>query len=278
MPALSSLLKPGRKPLWLDYTDYAAQLLNSGIAPWLDVAACVAWQRKAQGLLKSDVLTLPLDRVCAAWLDVHPALREAMASKRRTVFALKTLLADEGLRAQLVELARGLRACFATVPLALLCPTPRRWVAEAYAQAHGDAAVPDVSEDDADSAALYLADFLRCFGDVGIDLLLLQEAPDAPALDAAQLALYQPALNLAAHYRWEAGLALAQAPAPAALPGLALVIASAAVPGCVNGTPVPTGFWDGAAAPDCPAGGLRYAQIPARAQPESVLQKLQELR
>ncbi|PPE74358.1 hypothetical protein C3942_10060 [Solimonas fluminis] len=264
MPALTPLLASGRRPLWLDYGDYAGALLGGGAMPWLDVAGTIALQRKAQGLLRSDVLQLPVAAVAQAWVAAHPALREAMAAKRRAVVPLKTLLADEALRAHLVELARGLRACFAEAPLALACPSPRAWVAAAYRLAHGEET--EAGEDETDSAAVYMADFLRSFGEAGIDVLLLQEGAQPPLPE-----LYTPVLNVAAHYRWEAGL---QGPAGLAASGLAFVIA----PESASGRPLAPAYWGGAAAEDCPAQGFRYAAIPADAQPESVLKRLAELR
>lgn len=277
MPTLEKLLSSGRKPLWLDYSDYAAGLLAQGNAPWLDAAAAVAWLRKAQGLLKSDVLSLPLGAVAAAWLATHPALREAMAAKQRAVFPIRTMLADEALRAHLLELARGLRACFADLPLALVCPSPRRWVAEAFRQAHGADAEVEVGDDEADSAAMYLADFLRSFGDAGIDVLLLQESSDSEPETAEQVALYQPVINIGAHYRWEFGLALPAGRYQGDAAGLNVLIAPASL-AAAAGRLVPAGFWNGDAAPECPANGFRYAEIPADAQPESVLQRLAGLR
>jgi len=85
--------------LWVESTAYAARLLADDQVPWLDVAGVVGWQRKAQGLLRSDVVTLPVAPVCAAWLAAHPALAKAMAAKSRVGFALKTLLADAANRA-----------------------------------------------------------------------------------------------------------------------------------------------------------------------------------
>lgn len=249
MPSLSVMLSTGKQPLWLDYGDYAGRLLAGGAVPWLDVAGYVALQRKAQGLLRSDVLQLPVGVVSAAWVAVQPALREAMAAKKRAVVPLKTLMADEGLRAHLVEMARGLRACFPEQPLALACPSPRAWAAQAYRLAHGESV--EVGEDETDSAAVYMADFLRSFGDAGIDVLLLQDGPELPLPE-----LYTPVLNVAAHYRWEAGL---QSAAHVEAGSLAFVISQ--------------DCWNGGAAP-----GLRHAVIPADAQPESVLQRLAELR
>lgn len=279
MPALTTLVDTSRRPLWLDYGDYAGALLAGGQPPWLDVGAFVAWQRKAQGLLKSDVVGLPVASVVEAWLAARPGLREEMASKRRTVFALKTLLADEALRAHLVELVRGLRGCFADTPLALVCPSPRRWVAEAFRQAHGADAEVEVGDDEADSAAMYMADFLRSFGEAGIDVLLLRESADSEPADAAAVAVYQPVLNIAAHYRWELGLEAAAGRYAGGEAGLGFVIAPSALPGARAGCEVPAAFWSGGVAPpDCPPGGLRHARIPADAQPETVLQRLGELR
>lgn len=266
------------KTLWLDYTDYAGKLLASGAPPWLDVSACVAWQRKAQSLLGSDVITIPLAAVCAAWLQAHAPLREAMAAKSRTMFPLKTLLADDALRAHLVELARGLRGSFAGLTVALDCPSPRCWVVEAYRQARG----PDVdivaSEDDVDSAALYIADFLRAFGACEVDALLLQESaesePDAPA----DLACYQAVLNVAAHYRWDAGLSVPGLRYPGGSAGFAFVVAPRPLPGSREGCVVPAEFWSGAPSPECPANGFRFAVVPAGAKPESVLDRLALLR
>jgi len=253
MGAFLELLE--HKPaLWLDSHAYCERLLAGGRAPWLDVAAFVAWQRKAQGLLRPDVAVLPLAPAMAAWLEAHPELRAAMAAKARPTWPLKTLLADTALRAHLVELARGLRAGVAAVPLALVLPAPRAWLAQSYQQAHGG--TPDLDDDAADSASVYLADFLRSFGEAGVDALLLQEAADFAPRSEADFACYQSVLNVAAHYRWDVGVELPGAAGPVALPGgCAFAIA--------GGTPV---------------GAFRYARIAVDAQPEAVLERLATLR
>ncbi len=200
MGAFADLLKRPRPVLWLDAHEYSAKLLANGKAPWLDVAAFVAWQRKAHGLLKPDVVVLPLAPVIEAWIGAHADLRATMAAKSRAVYPIKVLLADEPLRAHLVELARGLRVGVAGVsgpPLALVLPSPRAWVAIAYRQAHDEAV--EVGEDEADSASVFIADFLRAFGEAGVDALMLEEV-DGLAADAATC---QSVLNLAAHYRWD---------------------------------------------------------------------------
>ena len=277
MGAFLDLLSAGGKPLWLDYTAYAGRLLAKGAPPWLDAGACVAWQRKAQGLLKSSVATVAVAPVCAAWLEAHTELREAMAAKRRAVFPLKTLLADEGLRAHLVELTGAMRAGSAGLPLVLVLPSPRRWLALAQQQAHG--AADESDEETIDSAAVYIADFLRAFGECGVDAVLFEEtAEDEPAAVDA----YQAALNVAGHYRWDTGLRLPAAAKFAAAGPLSFVIAPKPVPGARAGGVVPAEFWAqskaGAAPPKRPEGGFLYAEIPATAQPEAVLDRLALLR
>lgn len=268
-------LAPGRRLLWLDYVDYAGALLAGGAVPWLDVGALLAWQRKAQALLRSDVVMLPVGTVCTAWLAAHEPLRTTMASKSRALFPLKTLLADNALRTHLAELAEGLRASFTETPLALVCPSPRRWFGEAYLQAHGEGIA--VGEDAADSAAVLIADFLRLFGESGVDVLLLEEGPDSEPESAAAIACYQPVLNVAAHYRWDVGLSAPLGRYAGGESGLAFVLAPRPLPGSTTGIVVPAAYWDGAA-PDLPAEGLRYARIPAAAQPEAVLERLAQLR
>lgn len=279
MPALlqhlGSASGSGGRGLWLDYGAYAARLLANGAAPWLDADAAGAWLRKAQSLLKSDVVVLPVAAVTEQWLRARPELAAAMAAKSRAVFPLKTLLADAPLRAHLVELARVLRALFDKQPLVLALPSPRRWAALAYSQAY-TGETPELDADVVDSAAAYVADFLRAFADCGIDgLLLCEDAASAPAT-ADDLALYQPVFNVAAHYRWDAGLQLPPGSPGAAGDGPAFVLADEPLAGLPTGIAVPPAFWTGAAPP--PAAGFRYAEIPAEAQPERVLERLALLR
>src|SRR5882757_3842478 len=110
MPLLTERLAADGRCLWLDYDAYAGALLANGSVPWLDVDALVGWMRKAQSLLKSDVVAVPMATVVEQWLAVHPELKTAMAARRRAVFPLKTLLADAALRTHLVELSKALRS------------------------------------------------------------------------------------------------------------------------------------------------------------------------
>ena len=279
MAGLLQAARSAERPfLWLDLCDYAGRLLAGGSIPWLDSGAYLLWRRKAHSLLPSDVVSLPLARVCAAWIGADPRRAEAMGVKSRRVFPLKTLLADTALRAHLLELTGFLRSSFATPCLALVAPAPQAWAAMAHALAFRARPDFDLSEDEVESAAVYLADFLRTFSASGIDALLL----DASGCDVTPPALpsesWKPLWNLAGHYRWDAGVLLGD-DVGAALRGSGIDFAVAS-----QGLDVPTGvslpkaFWTGAAAPELRVGDFRYATIPADASPEGVLAQLSRLR
>jgi hypothetical protein len=280
MAAFTDLLTTASRPvLWLDASAYAGRLLAGGSVPWLNAAELIGWQRKAQGLLKSDVVAVQLAAVCDAWLSAHAALKSSMAEKRRAVYPLKVLLADEALRAHVLEVVNSYRAVFTSMPLALVAPSPRAWAAGAYVQAHGADAEVEIGDDEADSAAMYMADFLRSFADSGVDILLLDEQDLAQALSASMLACYQTVSNVAEHYRWDMGLRLSSAGAESVEgAGLAFVVSEKAQAGVSVGLEVPAEFWDGADAAAVPAGGFRYVHIPEQAQPEGVLDRLGVLR
>src|SRR3546814_19298270 len=82
--------------------------------------------------------------------------------------------------------------------------SPRRWAIEAHRAALADdaASIDDFGVDESEDAAAYLADFLRVFGDVGVDVLLLQESAESEPADAEGLAAYPPVLQVASPYRW----------------------------------------------------------------------------
>ena len=278
MPLLTERATSNEPCLWLDYSAYAGALLAKGSVPWLDVDALIGWMRKAQSLLKSDVIAVPVAMVVEQWLATHPELKAAMAAKRRAVFPLKTLLADAALRGHLVALARALRSSFAKPSLLLSLPSPRLWVALASAQALPGEPV-EIDAEAVDSAAAYIADFLREFAECGIDGILLQESAASEPVSTEDLQLYQAVFNVAAHYRWDAGLRLPVAAHDAALgPGPAFVVSPRNSAAGVAGLVLKPEFWTGEGAPECPAGGFRYAEIPLDAKPESVLDRLATLR
>ncbi|MFT4020438.1 MAG: hypothetical protein QM666_02845 [Acinetobacter sp.] len=268
MQTLTQLLNSGRKILWLDYSDYVEMLLAQGNTPWLDVAPYVALKSTAQSLLRSDVIQLPVESVCAAWIAAHPTLREEMASKKRIGFALKTLLADAKLREHLLALINGLRMSFANIPLALVCPSPHAWMMQAYQMVHGTQNILEFDEDDIDSGSVYIADFLRIFGDSGLDILLLKESANISPM----LELYQSVINVATHYRWEVGIHVT---GEIAENSLDFVISPQ--PNTVGRELAPE-CWIDDTVPDYPNKGFFFVRVPADAKPERVLARIAQLK
>lgn len=279
MGGFIELLRRSGRPsvIWLDSHDYAGRLLAGGAPPWLDVAAFIAWQRKAKGLLKSNIASLPVASVVAAWLEARPDLRDAMGAKTRAVYPLKVLLADEDLRAHLVEMAGGMRSGVGGL-LALVTPSPRAWVAMAYRQGHGETV--EVGEDEADSASVYIADFLRAFGEIEFEALLLREASENQPASVEDLGAYQAVYNVAVNYKWDVGL---QLPKSSTLSGaapndLAFAVAAATVfDGLPHGIALADDFWNGADGPALRGADFHFGEIPERAIPERVLERLASL-
>lgn len=262
----------GRVPLWLDDAAYSSVLLAGGSPPWSDASAYCAWRRRAQSLLRSDVLVFPLDAAIVAWLEAHPALVASLGARRRPLYPLKTLLADGELRAHLTELIRALRGVSSDLPLALSFRLPGALAADVFQLALGESC--EIEDDDADSASVYIADLLRAFGELGIDGLLMGRLSDVS--DAPLDAFCQPILNLAAHYRWEIGrLQPPQHP----VDGLSFVVTSASTNNAVpTGTVIDAAFWRDEQTLAPASGAFRYVEIPTTLAPELVLSKLDVLR
>ncbi|MCZ4303414.1 hypothetical protein O4G98_01595 [Zoogloeaceae bacterium G21618-S1] len=270
----------GGEPLvWLDFYDYAgARLAGASGVPWLDDAAFAAFHGKAQGLLGSDVITVPVARIAEALLRANPALSAAMGEKKRPAYPLRRLLEDAGLRQAVSALLGPLRAADSERPVALVLPSPRQWLAAAYAVAHGEPMAADVANDpdEIDGAAVYVANFLGEFASAGVDLVLLCESADNGARNADDLSLYDSVFKTCRHFRWAIGLL-----DPAGLLPVndANAIDLRIAPAGGRELNVAPAFWqaDGeTSAP--PAARLYHASIPADAVPETVLDRLAVLR
>ncbi|HMM77176.1 MAG TPA: hypothetical protein PJ986_15805 [Gammaproteobacteria bacterium] len=277
MNRLEALIETGASPLWLEADAYAARLLARDAAPWLDSSAYIAWHRKMLALLEPGIAAVNITPILVAWTAHEASTLRSMQASRRAVAPFKHLLADPLLRAHLLAVLTGLRASYPGLPLALTAPSPHRGLLDAYRNAFGG--TPEYCADDVDTAAMYLADFLRTFGEAGIELLLLEESPDsAPATDEA-LALYQAVLNVAAHLRWGIGLRQpAGDRAGMTYPGIDFVIGPACAGRPCRAQALGPEFWEDDRAPAPQAGVLRYAEVPVDAIPERVLARLDALR
>ena len=94
-----------------------------------------------------------------------------------------------------------LAATSGAVPLVLSVPTPGRWLVAAAQQAQREGRMPgppDAAQ--AETAAIYSADFLRTFAGTGVDGLLLDEGR-VPAGELIHPEAYRPVLNVAGSLR-----------------------------------------------------------------------------
>jgi hypothetical protein len=264
--------------VWIDFYEYAAQLLCRGNVPWLDQTAFGAFHAQAQGLLRSGVVELPLEPILRALAGSSPGLAAEMRAKPRLGYPLRVLLGSPLLRQAVIGLLQPLRAANPTRPLVLSMPSPERLLEAAYELAHGEDPVLAVTADDACTGAVYVADLLGALSDCRLDGLLMVEAGDASQLSDEWLASYEPIINKAQHYRWETGLMAAGAVHPAEPEaGFDFQIGVEPAPGCM-GQRIRYGA-DGApqaAAPD--SGRFRYVTISPDAVPERLLGWLEQFR
>jgi len=278
LPASLDAPPSGRaRPTWFDAAAYGrARLLGSGDVPWTSPAELSSFFAKIGGMFRSDAVLVDLADLFAQRTAADQQLRAAMAARSRPGYALRTLLADEQARSTAAEAVRVLAATSGPVPVVLTVPTPGRWLVAAAQQAGSDPEPPDAAQ--AETAAIYSADFLRMFADTGVDGLLLDEGR-VPAGELIHPEAYRPVLNVADYYGWPV---LIQTDATAAwphgpVPDIVLWLGSVAPsqPAGRWGVVADADFWEGA---DPSAGAdLVLAAVPAEADPEAVMKRVRAL-
>jgi hypothetical protein len=278
MNALLDAPPSGRaRPIWFDPAAYGrVKLLGGGDVPWGRPAELSSFFAKLAGMFHSDAVLVDLADVFAQRTAGDQQLRSAMGARSRPGYALRTLLADEEARSTAAEAVRVLAASRGAVPLVLTVPTPGRWLVAAAQQAGSDPPPPDPAQ--AETAAIYTADFLRLFAGAGVDGLLLDEGR-VPAAELIHPEAYRSALNVAEHYEWPvlilAGSAAAWPYGPVAGVTVWLGSAPPAEPAGRWGLVAGADFWDGA---QPPAGApLVLATVPAEADPETVMKRVRSL-
>jgi hypothetical protein len=289
-------------PTWFDAAAYGrAKLLGGGDVPWDSPAELSFFFAKIGGMFRSDAILVDVADIFAQRAAADQRLRAAMAARSRPGYALRTLLGDEQARATAVEAVRVLAATSGSVPLVLTVPAPGRWLVAAARQAGSDPGPPDagppgagppdagppdegppdagpLDAGQAETAAMYSADFLRLFAGTGVDGLLLDEGR-VPAGELIHPEAYRPVLNVADHYEWPVLIQTAAAAAwpHGPVPDVAVWLGSAAPgePAGHWGLVADADFWDGV---DPPTGAdLVLAPIPVAADPEAVMKRVRAL-
>jgi hypothetical protein len=245
----------------VDHQRYAqAVILRGQRVPWDDPVAYSGFFGQAQGLLKPDVTLLDLGALYDFLLASDGGLKEAMSARSRTGYALKTLLADGVTTEKALEFANVLSQT-SRPPLVLQIPSPMLWLTRTHQLVAGR--VEDLDVDNAENAAMYVADWLRHLSALPVSLLLLDARPgDGARLPSVELTAYTPVSNVTNHYRWALGQRSDRG----------VTVAQASLTGVV----VPPSYWLSAEA-DPPVGDFLIADIPADAVPETVLAQLARL-
>jgi hypothetical protein len=251
-----------RTALVIDHHRYTqAVILQGRPVPWTDPTAYAQYARQAQGLLRPDAALLDLGAFYDHVLAVEDAIRSSLSARARTGYALKTLLADDRVARQAVELASVVSQT-SGAPLILQIPSPMCWLAGTHALS-GAGPVTDLNADHAENAAMYVADWLRRLSALPVAMLLLDDRrPGTQPLPPVEDSAYKPVSNLTDHYRWTLGRRTQE--------GVDLLGTA------VTGTLIPHAYWltDDAHAP---SGDFLVADIPADAVPETVLSQLAKL-
>jgi hypothetical protein len=255
--------KSGRtRAVVLDFHEYAQSVILQGRdVPWHQPTAYSNFFGQAQGLLNPDVALLDFGALYANAVVTNSGLRSSLSARSRTGFALKTLLANETTAAVALELATVVSRT-SGAPLVLQIPSPMLWLALTH-ELSGAGTVTDLTIDDAENAAMHVADWLRRLSMLPVSMLLLDERwtgqGNMPLVDTSA---YKPISNVTGNYRW----ALARRTHDGVD-----ILGSA-----VSGTLVPQDYWlSDATSTSC--GDFLFAEIPAHAVPETVLSQLAKL-
>jgi hypothetical protein len=250
-------------PLILDHVSFgSARLLHGAAMPWSEAVDCQNYYGQAEGLLRPDATLIDVGAAYIHHLAMRRDLLGAMGARSRVGYALKTMLADDALADSVTAVVRVL-AETSRLPLVLQVPAPLRWLAlTVAAMAEGEPGA--LTGEHAESASMYIADWLRRFASLPVTLLLLDgrrdDHPALAGLAADDLDSYAPLINAADHYRW--GLAL-RTDDKVHLHG-----------SDAQGVVLPGSFWVDEQAPQA---SLMLGEVPADAEPGHVLERLASL-
>jgi hypothetical protein len=264
-------------PVWVSAWEYGLKLLNkNNDIDWSDIGKVVSYHRQLQGLVNSEVITIQVDEFYKYYQANTGSLKNSMKEKRRLGYPLRTLLAEPNAKKVLQEIVSALCDCYPNQPVVLELPSPKQWMALAYCYAH-DYNHIEVSWEDAESASMYIADFLRTFSDCKLSAIMLKDVEFQGAGSDAQVAAYQPVINIAEHYRWQIvldGCSHGYTPSPST--GITFSLGS--VFSESSGVKLSEAQWKSNNVPDFSGNGFLFVEIPEDSVPEEVLEELTRLR
>ncbi|WNG83419.1 hypothetical protein C6A86_007090 [Mycobacterium sp. ITM-2016-00316] len=246
------------RALLIDDADYSTAVIRQGSPiPWTDTTLATAHFDRVRALLDPDALWVDIRRLFVAHTDARTDLVTAMGARTRVGYPLRTLLTDADVLAASQEMLETV-AKTARRQLLLHIPSPASWLSTAHEIAGNPLA--EVDADRADSASMYIAEWLGQLGSLPVALILL-DARNTPL--AETLADYTAVTNVSSHFDWtpamwnDDGIDTADGH-----PSIGLIGAE---------------FWTGAADATVPDADVLVTSIPASASPERVLDQLAKL-
>jgi hypothetical protein len=259
MKSLVASTPSGRtRPLLIDDAAYITVAVRQGAPiPWTDTAQLVRHFGQVRGLLDPDAIWIDIQHVYEGYVSTRPGLVTEMGARTRVGYPLRTLLGNEDLLSDIREALTSV-AGMSRRQLVLRIPSPVSWLL--WAQELAGNPIGEVDDMRADSASMYIAEWLGRLGTIPVALALLDGRGTAGDV-VERLSSYTAIANVTSHFDWslavwtDSGIETA-----AGEPAIGVL---------------PTEFWsDGAEVPAC---HVLVTAIPATAIPEQVLERLREL-
>ncbi len=247
----------------LDHLDYSqAVILQNRQIPWDDPMAYANFIGQGQSLLKPDLAVLHLDRFYAQEVESNALLRTAMSAKKRTGYALRTLLAEGEVLDRAWALANTVAQTLGD-PVVLQVPSPWRWLLATHGLS-GRADHRELDADDAENASIFVADWLRNFSELALAGVLLDDRvpPGGEHPVGVDLEVYSPLINVTENYGWTLGMRREDSIDLWKLD--------------LRGQVLDSGYWTGEAAPP-PTADLIVSELPPTAVPEDVIARVAAL-
>lgn len=273
------------KKIWINFISYADRLFSGGRNDlWSNPDTFISVYSQGQGLIRSDVLGIPIVEVYGHFLKRDKEIYKAWVGRKPT-YALKKLLALEEPKNYVKEVLSGLQNLYQeSLPVALVLPSPETWVHMIHEKVNPGEEL-DMTDRLVEAASMYLAELLRSFSTYGLSAIVIKEESSS----MQRISLYEPLINVSRHYKWVVGLEL---------PGVdneleeqseridfylirecsLQSIQSFDGKNVIIGGGLNTNFWTKNELVDEVPKTLIYGEIPKYAQPESVLSQLKKLR
>ena len=273
----------GQIRLWLKSAEYARRvLLGESVDPWSGAAQYLAFFSQAHALVKPDVAVLEVGDLYDSFAATHADWSESVNKRRKPATALRRLLEPEAPRLLLGEVVEAVLSHLrGQTPLVLSMPSPRSWINHANALTGSEAM--ELSADDVEDGAMYIADLLRSVSQHPLAGVLLEEPRHAADFQADDLSHYQSMVNVIRHYRWSLALRLPDSATASAeqlshfdaVIGSSPELSSASV---AVGRDISAALSAGVTPAVLAAREFYFAQIEPGLRPESVLERLTALR